>query len=345
MRNRPLKMGILAAVVVVAGVAVWCYFDREPESRGRPLSYWTDQVLTGEFRDGTRETFDALKALGPHSAPVLVRAMMVTDSPLRGYYSGLRSKLPASVNALFPHQRLKAPDARNNAFSGLCWMGPAAKAQVPELIRLLKHPDSQVRSYAALVLAGIGADAKAAVPFLREASLDSSLSGYATEALRRIEGKISNGEIKTAAVASAPRPSDVTTLLGTWGWNVTSNHLGDPKPDFWWNRVKDKGFLTPTNGAAAALVGGTRFESVDRRFLETAKLNNAAISSDALKPGCVVVFRTADGSLGKLQVIGYKALHDFSFPEASLLEQDWRDFVIKEPNVEQYHLQVRWFLF
>ncbi len=117
--------------------------------------------------------------------------MAVTDSPLRNYYTGLRPKLPASVNRLLPHQRLAAPDARNNAYSGLCYMGSAAREQVPQLAKLLKHRDKQVRVYAIMLLGGFGTDAKAATPALLEASRDPDpeVSGHAVEALRPVEGR------------------------------------------------------------------------------------------------------------------------------------------------------------
>jgi len=64
-----------------------------------------------------------------------------------------------------------------------------------------------------------------------------------------------------------------------------------------------------------------------------------------LKPGCVIVFRTSRGKFGKLRIVGYRALHDFSFPEAVNLSEDWKRFVLSKPDNPQYHLQVRWALF
>ena len=158
-----------------------------------------DQTLTGEFRDGILETFRALKAIGPPAARSLVQDLALTDPPLRRCYTGLRSKLPASLNAVLPHARLRAPDARINALCALGHMGREAREQIPELIQLLNHTDRQVRIYSALVVAGIGTDARPAIPVLLEQlgkAPDPGLSNCFSQALARIEGKHQTGPEK-----------------------------------------------------------------------------------------------------------------------------------------------------
>jgi hypothetical protein len=179
--------GLVLLLILGTLVAWWC-LDREAEYNGKPVGYWVDKVLSGLNPNEDVETFQALRHIGAPAAAPLVQALTLTDSPLRHYYTGLRSKLPASLNRLLPHQRLDSPNARNNAFAALEQMGPAAKSQVPELIGLLNHADKQVRIYATLVFADIGPDAKAAVPALLDESRDSALAAYATSALRSIEG-------------------------------------------------------------------------------------------------------------------------------------------------------------
>ena len=193
MKRRPVIITASALLALIAVLAVWRFFEREPEYNGMPLSYWLDKVLVGDF---TENPMGALKAIGPRSAPPLVHALATTDSPIKRYYTGLRSKLPAFLNALLPQQRLPAPDALNNAFSALCFTGAAGKAQVPELIKLLRHNDKKVRICATLVLAGIGPDAQPAIPSLQEAAADADLSAYVAEAMRRIKPQTATGEIK-----------------------------------------------------------------------------------------------------------------------------------------------------
>ena len=164
-------------------------------------------------------------------------------------------------------------------------------------------------------------------------------------------------------------------LPGTWTWDVDSNSFGgDGQSDFWWEQVYETNrYLVPQNGAVAAVVSGRRFEAVDERFTRQQHLSSARISgSDRaadLSPGTVVVFRTSQGRYGKLQVIRYRAIDDFRFPEASHLSPPWRDFAttkfkLKPPGgnrmqeivfqvkrffrrdfPRRYHLEIRWQLF
>ena len=190
MKARFLTIGCLAGILAIGGLVLWCQLNREPQHDGRPLSYWLDQTLSGEFGDGVLETFSALKAIGPPAARLLVRDLALTDTPLRRYYTRLRYKLPVSFNAVLPCTRMSSVGARANAFCALGSMGCEARQQVPDLVRLLKHRDKQVRIYAAQVLAGIGADSKPAIPALRrelEATLDPSLTNCFSQVITRIE--------------------------------------------------------------------------------------------------------------------------------------------------------------
>jgi len=146
--------------------------------------------------------------------------------------------------------------------------------------------------------------------------------------------------------------SSLTVLPGTWIWDIESNSFGsdNAQADFWWEHVNDSGrFLVPKNGAVAAVVNDAPFNEIDASFIESRPLTNKKISgadnTGALKPGTVIVFRTAEGHAGKLYVIGFRSLHDFSFPEASYLKQSWRDYVLAKPDRENYHLEVVWELY
>lgn len=137
-----------------------------------------------------------------------------------------------------------------------------------------------------------------------------------------------------------------TTILGTWTWDVESNRLGDRSDaDFWWEQVTDTDrYLVPLNGAKTAIVEGQTFERIDAAYVRRVALSQEKIAGGVLKPGAIVVFRTAKGRLGKLQVVGYEALHDFDFPEAAYLPEDWKRYALSKPNTLVYHLQVRWTL-
>ena len=64
-----------------------------------------------------------------------------------------------------------------------------------------------------------------------------------------------------------------------------------------------------------------------------------------MNPGTVVALRTNEGNFAKLKVVMYRELHDFSFPEAKLLDAEWKAFVLKRPNTKNYHLEVEWVLY
>ena len=142
------------------------------------------------------------------------------------------------------------------------------------------------------------------------------------------------------------RSYQTTTILGTFAWDVESNRLGDHShADFWWDQVTDtERYLVPLNGATAAIVKRPQYEKIDADYVRRAALSQGRLAGGDLKPGATIVFRTADGRHGKLRVVGYKALHDFDFPEAAHLSEDWKTFVLGKPNTPQYHLQVRWTL-
>ena len=79
-------------------------------------------------------------------------------------------------------------------------------------------------------------------------------------------------------------------------------------------------YLTPTHGGAAAVVKGKTYEQIDAAFVDRQRMRTKKIDAGdkagVLDPGTIIVFRTADGTLGKLQVVGYRRLHDLSFPQA-----------------------------
>lgn len=139
-----------------------------------------------------------------------------------------------------------------------------------------------------------------------------------------------------------------TVIIGTHYWDLESDRQDkEEKADFWWEQVNDKArFLVPKNGAKLKLLPGADFDKIDLPFIQAQDLTERSLSgSDEkadLTPGTVVVFKTGEGNFGKLQVVKYRALHDFTFPEAIYIEQKWKDFVLKKPNKENYHLQVRW---
>jgi hypothetical protein len=159
----------------------------------------------------------------------------------------------------------------------------------------------------------------------------------------------------TVLAAPAPLPKPLapkkdegrTVVLGTWAWAVAGNKLGGLEgADLFWQQVSDtERNLVPLGGAGWALLEGKPFEKVALKDLKKASYSTGKLFGSSLRPGTIVALRTRDGHFAKLKVVGYRALHDTSFPEAKHLPPGWVQFVRSRPNVKEYHLEVDWALF
>ncbi|MHC4323838.1 MAG: hypothetical protein ACYSUX_06160 [Planctomycetota bacterium] len=108
-------------------------------------------------------------------------------------------------------------------------------------------------------------------------------------------------------------------------------------------------YIWTINNAKATIVSERSFDEVDLAYVNRLILSSQGFSGSdvgsVLTPGTVIAFRTSEGNKGKLRIEGYRALHDFSFPEASYLSEDWKSYALTQPNNEKYHLHVKWCLF
>jgi hypothetical protein len=156
---------------------------------------------------------------------------------------------------------------------------------------------------------------------------------------------------RTSAV---PWVSGTTIIPGTFGWDAETNSIVDPLrvsvADFWWEMVSEKErYLTPTHGAEAAVVKAKTYEQIDpafvgRRRLQTKRID-AGDKAGVLDPGTIIVFQTGDGTFGKLQIVGYRRLHDLSFPEASAYLDISKTAINQRPDIERGHLEIKWQLY
>ncbi len=156
------------------------------------------------------------------------------------------------------------------------------------------------------------------------------------------------------ATPAVPWVSGTTVIPGTFGWDAETNSIVNrlqvPVADFWWETVSEKErYLTPMHGAAAAVVKGKTYEQIDAAFVDRQRMRTKKIdaggTAGVLDPGTIIVFRTADGTLGKLQVVGYRRLHDLSFPQASVYPDSSKGVIAQRADIERYHLEVRWQLY
>ncbi len=156
---------------------------------------------------------------------------------------------------------------------------------------------------------------------------------------------------KRTDVGPAVGSSGTAIIPGTLSWDAETNAIDANEPaDFRWEQATPtERYLVPINGTKAAIVKHRTYEQVDGLFLKRWHMPQERISAcdtdSVLAPGAVVAFRTAQGTLGKLQVVGYRPLHDVSFPGAEALPEGWADRVAGRPDIEQYHLEIEWTLF
>lgn len=140
-------------------------------------------------------------------------------------------------------------------------------------------------------------------------------------------------------------PYQTTVLLGTWQWDMETDRMAVPGVDVSWEQFNaELAKLTPRNGAAVRIVE-KEFSTLSLSDLARLEFPKTGISKAQLTPGTVVAIRTSSGKFGKMRVQKYRALHDFSFPEARYLTPRWRQFVVNKPNEDSYHLEIQWVLF
>jgi hypothetical protein len=159
-----------------------------------------------------------------------------------------------------------------------------------------------------------------------------------------------------AAICAAPAPErpkeevlakGQTVVLGTWTWKIEGNELGGKQgADFQWQRATEtEANLVPQGGAGWAIIKEKAFDKVTREDLAKADYSTEKLAGTQLTPDTVVAVRTSDGKFAKLRVVGYRELHDVTFPEAKHLSPAWVQAALQRDNIKEYHLEVNWVLY
>lgn len=143
-----------------------------------------------------------------------------------------------------------------------------------------------------------------------------------------------------------------TVLLGTYTWDAETDDFPQfgkaesKKGDIWWQQeTREKQSLVPRNGSLVIEVHDKDFAELTAEDLKVLRYSLKPISNEKLVPGAIIALRTAEGNYAKLKVIGYRALHDFTFREAAVLRESWKSMVLNKDNKENYHLEVEWVLY
>jgi len=233
-------IGALLLIGITAALVSWIQWKRptEPEYRGRPLSFWVENLYGGTNGPASRE---ALRAMGPSAAQFFIETIKAGtgDGLTQQLYRSLIKQLPYRLQRRAPAPRKpedvrlreiagylaiigpEAPDAilagcedpsRNVRFAAVQatpYLGPSVTNAVPVLARLLSDPDPNVRGEAIVALIRIRADKTPALESLLQAirkaeqEVPASYLGIAATLL---------GEIGPAAGEAAPR---LRELLGS----------------------------------------------------------------------------------------------------------------------------------
>ena len=153
--------------------------------------------------------------------------------------------------------------------------------------------------------------------------------------------------IISSAAESGPMQ---TVILGTYAWDFEKNAFSkDENSDFLWDHDYNEQALRAVNGAAMAVMPVRSFGRIDLDYAGKQEFSKKDLTMTAVRnqvvPGMVLVFRTAEGHYGKMEIIGFRSSHDFNFPEAANLSQKVKDYLAKQqPVKEKYHLEVKWML-
>jgi len=127
----------------------------EPTDQGKRLSAWLEDLdygLTTFKNSAAAEAQTAVLRIGSNGVPTLIRMMRCKDSTSRiKLVAWLSSQKLVHIKFRAPAEHIQWRGAR-----GIYLLGPQGKAAVPDLINLLSHRSSWVRSTAASALGKIG---------------------------------------------------------------------------------------------------------------------------------------------------------------------------------------------
>ncbi len=277
--KRRTRILLVSLLVILLGAFAWFVFrQKEPEYRGRSLTFWLEQEVDNGGLDPEAET--AIRAMGADALPELLRMLGTKDTAIRRSLVALSQKL--KWFAIRPRdQRLVL------GFHGFLALGAAALPVAPDLIRYLDNPDPQVRGYAAFALGRIGSGAQAAIPkLIRNLSNGSTniAGGFADLELRLTALALS--EMGPAAQAAIPELTKLTNSPSSTGPGARAALIkirGDAIEPYL-ELLKDSSNVTKWMGAMFTIrFLGTNGEPAVPVLITTLPQTNSQLSRMAMK--------------------------------------------------------------
>ena len=149
-RYRTVLFVLLAGVILA--FTFYALRPREPVYQGRRLSAWLRDMglYPAKYRHDAEE---AVRQIGTNSLPTLLKLLAAKDSFLKKLTLASLAKMHPLIRVDWP----SAQDLHVRAMLAFHVLGPEAKAAIPALTDLLKHPETAPS--AARALMSIGPDA------------------------------------------------------------------------------------------------------------------------------------------------------------------------------------------
>jgi HEAT repeat protein len=202
---------LISLLIVIVVVLAWLVpRPGEPIYQGKTLTFWLQQEVDNGGLDPEAET--AIRAIGPEAIPELLRMLGTKDTHIR---NGLRTL--AQKFKWFPIRPRSREQALQLGINGFWALGPIARPALPELMRLLGDPDSQVRAYAAMSIGRIGAGAQSSIPPLIDNLSAISITNAGQQSLEVRGIALALAEMGPAAQAAIPTLNSLTNVFGVIG--------------------------------------------------------------------------------------------------------------------------------
>jgi hypothetical protein len=259
--RRILLASLLGVAVIGLLILLAHPNDTEPVYLGKPLGVWIADSHATNNPQSRDAAFVAVRAMGTHAIPSLLRVLRAQDSPFKLMLVALAQK-----QHIIPIHYSQPSLNYDLATVALFELGPKAKSAVPELLRIYEeNPSPKIRYDIPGVLGSIGPDAKAAIPLLlrNAASTSPVVRDCAVEALGGIHAE----------------PDLVVPVL--------VKALQDPAPTIQRKAIAALGKYGPqAKGAFPALLELYNRSEVERRIQmllgHTVKLNPSASAGELL---------------------------------------------------------------
>ncbi|MBI4663870.1 MAG: HEAT repeat domain-containing protein [Verrucomicrobia bacterium] len=200
--NKRLKVVLVSALVVMAGVAIWqLWFAREPTFQGKPVRFWFRQYVLS-FSPEREQALETMAEIGGNAVPFLARMLNRNESRLTQAYRSLWAKLRPSVKAWLPAP-IEPPRLHTDAATCLSRLGQSFNTAVAPLIEAAKHSHPETKLAAVRALRDIGPQTKEVVAAVAQVAATTDV-GIRREAFFALQALSSSTREKSVLQPAIP---------------------------------------------------------------------------------------------------------------------------------------------